>query len=69
MMYNIYEITKVSFFSFIFFETILIIQKSQNKNEKWKINAINVKDVLFVNGVDFKFLPHPYRYSVLHQIE
>ena len=64
-MYNIYKITKISFFSFIIFTTILIIQKCHYKN---KI-LINVKDVLFVNGVDPKFLPHPYRYRVLHQME
>ena len=69
MMHHIYEITKISFFSFIFFGAILIIQKSRNKNKGWKNNIKNVKDVLFVNGVDSKFHPHSYRYRVLHQME
>jgi len=69
MMYKIYEITKISFFSFIFFGAILIIQKNGNKNKHLKNIIKNVKDVLFVNGVDSKFLPHPYRYRVLHQME
>ena len=40
------------------------IQDSQNIE-----NIINIKDVLFINGCNSIFLPHPYRYRVLHQIE
>ena len=27
------------------------------------------KDVLFINGYDVNFLPHPFRYRVIHQME
>ena len=40
----------------------------KNKNEDNTIKIRNIKDVLFINGCNEKFLPHPYRYRVLHQI-
>ena len=40
-----------------------IINKNINKNKRI------IKDVLFINGCNNKFLPHPYRYRVVHQME
>lgn len=46
------------------------------KNFKGNINGIKflnhnriIRDVLFINGCDYKSVFHPYRYRVLHQIE
>ena len=41
----------------------------KNKNEDNIVKIRNIKDVLFINGCNEKFLPHPYRYRVLHQLE
>ena len=63
----------------LFFLTIIILKSliniktnekdKKNKNEDNTIKIRNIKDVLFINGCNEKFLPHPYRYRVLHQIE
>ena len=80
MCYYIYKFIKVLLLSVIFSTVIIIIQKIKNKikidkeipkvNHVEKIKTIKrVKDVLFINGCDPNFLPHPYRYRVLHQME
>jgi glycosyltransferase involved in cell wall biosynthesis len=59
---------------FIFYLFIFILMKNNNNNYIFKIkkkiiNKRIIRDVLFINGCDPNFLPHPYRYRVLHQIE
>ena len=78
----IYELIKILFFSialFISFNTkngIIVINELEKMNQIPMIeNNINnnnrksIKDVLFVNGCNPKYLPHPYRYRILHQME
>ena len=67
----------IKFIKFHIFCIILILSLEIKKETKLETtqdsqnieNIINIKDVLFINGCDSKFLPHPYRYRVLHQIE
>ena len=58
----------------IFYLFVFILMKNNNnldifKLRKKKINQRIIRDVLFINGCDPNFLPHSYRYRVLHQIE
>ena len=51
-----------------------ILKKGENeivkKFENTTINElVTTKDVIFINGCNPKFLPHPFRYRVLHQME
>ena len=70
----IYEIIKIFFFSialFISFNTkngIIGINELEKMNQIPMIenninnnNGKSIKDVLFVNGCNPKYLPHPYR--------
>ena len=47
-------------------------KKNENQNEIKSYNENNkriIKDVLFINGCNINFVPHPYRYRILHQME
>ena len=52
----------------------IILKEEENeilkKYENTTTNEIeSIKDIIFINGCNPKFLPHPYRYRVLHQME
>ena len=67
----------IKFIKFNIFCVILILSFDIKRETKLETtqdsqnieNMINIKDVLFINGCDNIFLPHPYRYRVLHQME
>ena len=78
----IYEIIKIFFFSIALFISfnikngIIVINEFEKMNQIPMIenninnnNGKSIKDVLFVNGCNPKYLPHPYRYRILHQME
>lgn len=58
-----------------FFLLNIILKTYKGDNNEIKITSKNflkkriIKDILFINGCDYKIIPHPYRYRVLHQIE
>ena len=65
----IFRATKIIFFCLSFFIVLVSKQEISNNNYINNNNTKFIKDVLFINGCNPKFLPHPYRYRVLHQIE
>lgn len=70
-MNYIYEITKILLFTLIISISVIINNSFPHKIQlKNPINPItNLKDVLFINGCNPIYLPHPFRYRVLHQME
>ena len=64
----LYGITKFLIFCFIFLIAV-INHKEVSKKYLIKYGPINIKDVLFINGCHKDWLPHPYRYRVIHQME
>ena len=78
----IYELIKILFFFIALFisynnqKEIIEINELEEMNQIPMIenninnkNGKSIKDVLFVNGCNPKYLPHPYRYRILHQME
>ena len=61
-------ITKIILLSFTFCIAIIINKTIPYQNQ---INnpITTLKDVVFINGCNPNYLPHPYRYRVLHQME
>ena len=61
-------ITKIILLSFTFCIAIIIKKTIPYQNQ---INnpITTLKDVVFINGCNPNYLPHPYRYRVLHQME
>ena len=49
---------------------LIIITFKGNENGIRTLNHNRIiRDVLFINGYDYKNFSHPYRYRILHQIE
>ena len=59
---------KIFFFFCLLFVIIKTFKGNINGIKLLNHNRI-IRDVLFINGCDYKSLFHPYRYRVLHQIE
>jgi glycosyltransferase involved in cell wall biosynthesis len=59
---------KILFFFCLLFLIIKTFKGNINGIKLLNHNRI-IRDVLFINGCDYKSLFHPYRYRVLHQIE
>ena len=67
-MNYIYGFTKFFIFCITIFLSLITFEKLPNQISVQ--NPItNLKDILFINGCNPSFLPHPYRYRVLHQME